>query len=87
MHKVEIENIMATPFSMLSRKDMAIRKLLTKFHDDPEVIKKQFAAAAYGFDPHRAERTRSKNPKAYSREQSEWASIDIKLHPEVSIVT
>lgn len=83
MHKVEIDSIMATPFSMLNRKDMTVRKLLTKIHDDPEVIKKQFTAAGYGFDPHRAERTRAKNSNAYSREQAEWASIDKLLHPEV----
>jgi len=80
---VEIRNIMKTPFSMLSRREVIIRKLMVKFHDDPGVIAKKFAAVAYGFDPHLAERTRSKMPGSYSREDKEWSSIDKILHPEV----
>jgi len=80
---VEIRNIMKTPFSMLSRREVIIRKLMVKYHDDPSVIAKKFAAVAYGFDPHLAERTRSKMPASYTREDKEWSSIDKILHPEV----
>jgi hypothetical protein len=82
-NKAEIETILITPFSLLTRQEMCVRKIITKFHDNPEIMKKQYAIAAYGFDPHLAERTRSKNPKAYSKEEKEWESIDRKLHPEV----
>lgn len=81
--KPEIDTIMTTPFSLLSRREMQVRKLFTKFHDDPEIIKKAFAVAAYGFDPHLAERTRAKNSKSHNKEEKEWASLDRILHPEV----
>ncbi|KAJ1441114.1 hypothetical protein B484DRAFT_122439 [Ochromonadaceae sp. CCMP2298] len=83
MTKVEIEYIMSTPFSMLSRKEVTVRKLLTKFHDDADALRKSLAAMAYSFDPHVAERIRSKNPKSYNKEQKHWASIDRILHPEI----
>jgi hypothetical protein len=81
--KTEINHIMATPFSMLNRREVMVRKLLMKYHDDPDIIKRTFAAAAYGFDEHLAERTRMKNQRAYTREEREWMSIDKILHPEV----
>lgn len=79
----EIKHIMKTPFSMLSRREVIIRKLIVKYHDDPGILAKKFAAVAYGFDPHLAERTRAKMPATYTREDKEWASIDKVLHPEV----
>jgi hypothetical protein len=79
---VEIEYIMDTPFSMLSRKEVIIRKLLTKYHDDKEALQKSIAAVAYSFDPHLAERTRAKNPASYTIEEQNWASVDRVLHPE-----
>jgi hypothetical protein len=80
---VEIEYILDTPFSMLSRKEVVIRKLLTKYHDDKEALQKSIAAVAYSFDPHLAERTRAKNPKSYTVEERNWSSVDRVLHPEV----
>lgn len=62
---------------------MIIRKLITKFHDNPEVLKRKIAATAYGFDPHLAERTRAKDPHAYTRDELEWSTVDKVLHPEV----
>jgi len=79
----EIVSILKTPFAMLSRKEVVVRKLMVKYHDDPSVLKRSFAAAAYGFDPHRAERTRAKMPATYSQEEREWSTIDRILHPEV----
>ena len=74
---------MKSPFGMLNRREVSVRKLLSKFHDDSELLLRGQAVAAFGFDPHLAERTRAKNPKAYNKEEKEWASVDKVLHPEV----
>jgi hypothetical protein len=63
---------------------MNVRKLLTKYHDDPEIIKRNRNVALFNFDPRRAERTRSKQFAAMSKEEREWSSVDKILHPEVS---
>ena len=81
--KGAIIHVMKTPFSMLSRKEVIIRKLMVKYHDDPLILKRSTAAIAYGFDPHLAERTRAKMVSTYSKEEKEWSSIDRILHPEV----
>lgn len=78
---------MAQPFAMLSRKEMNVRKLLVKFHDDPDIIKRSKNQAIFNFDPKRAERTRCKQFQAMSKEEKEWSSIDKILHPEVSTMT
>lgn len=83
LSKNEIEYVIQSPFSMLSRREMLIRKLLTKFHDDPAKVSGTNALSAAAFDPHRAERTRAKNPRTYTKEEKEWVSIDQHLHPEV----
>jgi len=83
----EIVHIMKTPFSMLSRKEIIVRKLMTKYHDDPNVLKRSAAAAIFGFDPHLAERTRSKMPVTYSKQEKEWSTIDRILHPGIFIVS
>ena len=57
--------------------------MIFRYHDDPNLLKRGAAAAAYGFDPHRAERTRAKMPKTYSNEEREWSTIDRILHPEI----
>jgi hypothetical protein len=61
-----------------------VRKLLNKFHDDKEMMKRAIAAATQGFDPNRAERTRNKNPRFYSKEEREWSTVDRILHPQAS---
>jgi hypothetical protein len=81
--KSEIEYILETPFSMLTRREVTVRKLLTKYHDDIEFMRKSLSAVAYGFDPHLAERTRSKHPQSQTKEEMEWATIDRILHPEI----
>jgi hypothetical protein len=72
---------------MLNRREMMIRKLLTKFHDDPTKVSNNplggVMTAMFGFDVHRAERTRAKHPPTYTKEEKEWVSIDKKLHTEV----
>ena len=74
---------METPFSMLTRREMVVRKLLTRYHDDKEFLKKSIAAMAYSFDPHLAEKVRSKHPRSYTKEERDWSEVDRKLHPEV----
>jgi len=68
---------------MLSRREVGIRKLLNKYHDDKDYMKKSIAAVAQGFDPHRVEKIRSKHPRFYTKEEKEWSSIDRIIHPEV----
>lgn len=68
---------------MLSRRETIIRKLLIKYHDDASILKKEMSAVAYSFDPHLAERTRVKDPAAYSKEELAWSTVDRVLHPEV----
>jgi hypothetical protein len=84
LNKSEIGYILSTPFSMLTRREVTIRKLLTKYHDDVEVMKRSISAVGLSFDPHLAEKTRAKHPKSYSKEEKEWSTIDQILHPEVS---
>jgi hypothetical protein len=83
LSKSEIDYILATPFSMLTRREVTIRKLFTKYHDDVEHMKRSIATVGLSFDPHLAEKTRAKDPRAYTKEEKEWASLDRILHPEI----
>lgn len=83
LSKTEIQHILRSGFATLNRREVVVRKLLTKYHDDPEIMARSQAIAAHGFDPHIAERVRAKNPKAYSKEEQEWSSVDRVLHPEI----
>ena len=83
--KSDIEKILTTPFSLLSRREVAVRKLLSKYHDNSDLMKKKAAEAFNGFDPHLAERVRSKDPKSFTKEEWEFASIDYCLYPLVCI--
>jgi hypothetical protein len=83
LSKSEVEYTMVTPFSMLTRREMVVRKLLTKYHDDSDHLKKAISAMAYSFDPHLAEKVRAKHPRSYSKEEREWSTVDRKLHPDV----
>eukprot|EP01040_Poterioochromonas_malhamensis_P013046 gene13046-14311_t len=83
LNKSEIEYLLATPFSMLTRREVTIRKLLTKYHDDIETMKKAISAVGLSFDPHLAEKIRAKHPRSYTKEEKEWSTIDRILHPEI----
>ena len=85
LSKSEIKHIMECPFAMLNRREVGIRKLLNKYHDDAEFMKRSTAAVAVGFDHHRAERVRAKNTRFYTKEEIEWSSVDRILHPEVRV--
>jgi hypothetical protein len=84
MSKSEIEYILQTPFSMLTRREMIVRKLLTKYHDDHEKLKRAIASVNLAFDPHLAESVRAKHIKSYTKEEQDWSTIDRILHPDVS---
>eukprot|EP01038_Epipyxis_sp_PR26KG_P004789 gene4789-6716_t len=83
MKKVEIEHILSTPFGMLTRREVVVRKLITKYHDDSSYMKKAIQAAAFSFDPHLAEKVRAKHHNQYNAEEQDWVAIDRVLHPEV----
>lgn len=76
---------METPFSMLNRREVVVRKLLTKYHDDVDAVKRSISAVAYNFDPHLAERVRAKHPRTYTKEEKEWSTVDRIIHPEVKL--
>ena len=81
--KVDIERIMVSTFSMLSRNEMNVRKLLNKIHDDPDLIKRDLHNKAFGFDPYLAERVRVKQFRTMSNDEKGWSTLDKVLHPEV----
>lgn len=81
LEKQEIEHILKAPFAMLSRKEIAVRKLLAKIHSNEEVVNEE--GGRKRFDPYLAERTRAKQPATFNKAEKEWASMDKILHPEV----
>merc|ERR1711871_37435 len=81
--KLELEHLIVQPLASLTRHEMIKRKLLRKYHDDPDIQKRAMQNAVFGFDPHAAERTRAKDAHAYTKEEANWVSIDRKLHPDV----
>ena len=81
--KVELLHIMKQPHSMLTRREQIIRKLLSKYHDNVDLMKRKSQGSSFGFDPSRAEKVRSTDFSAYSKEEKEWKSVDSVLHPEV----
>lgn len=103
MNRHRIEYAQNTPFSLLARKEIVVRKLLAKFCDpllttqEKEEKEGKAELAAKGevkalvkgasFDPHLAERTRAKNLALYGKEENEWMLIDKILHPEVWVVS
>lgn len=68
---------------MLSRKEAKVRKLLSKYHDNPEAIKRNFILNLSGFNPNLAESVRIKMTKGMSSEEKEWMSLDKVLNPEI----
>ena len=83
MTQVEILHIIKCPYIMLSRREIGVRKLLARYHDDTELARRGAAAGTTGFDPHLAERTRAKHPATWTKEESDWASIDKVLNPKI----
>lgn len=57
LKKHEIDHILETPMSMLTDRDKHVRRILKRFHDDPELLMKGFAEVAYGYDATRRAHT------------------------------
>ena len=83
MTQVEILHIIKCPYTMLSKREIGVRKLLARFHDDTELARRGASAGTTGFDSHLAERTRAKHPATWTKEESDWASIDKVLSPKI----
>ena len=83
MTQVEILHIIKCPYTMLSRREIGVRKLLARYHDDTELARRGASAGTTGFDAHLAERTRAKHPATWTKEESDWASIDKVLNPKI----
>ena len=54
--KLQLEHLMAQPFAALTKQEMIMRKLMRKYHDDPDILKRKLKESATGFDPNAAER-------------------------------
>jgi phage-related protein len=83
LSKYDIERVLLQPFSSLSRKEAKVRKLLSKYHDNAEAMKRSVMLNLSGFNPNLAESVRIKMLKAMSSEEKEWMSLDKVLNPEV----
>jgi len=77
----EVLRISETPFAKLVRKEVGIKKLLGKFHDDAELMRRKAEQNASGFNPFLAAETRHKDSATFTPEQKEWATVDKILNP------
>lgn len=84
-HRDELVRILAEPFGELNRREMHVRKLMMKFHDDPQLIQNADARDLSDHDECTlAQRTRSKNANELTVQEQEWVSLDRILHPQAS---
>ena len=84
-HREELVRILAEPADDLNRREVHVRKLLHKFHDDPRLVSSHGPAASpEAHDLSLAERTRSKNNHHRTATEKEWISLDRILNPTVS---
>lgn len=84
-HRDELVRIVIEPTNDLNRREMHVRKLLHKFHDDPQlVIPHGPSVDAEMHDVSLAERTRLKDNHHRTPEEKEWVSIDKILNPPAS---
>ena len=67
----EVLRISETPFAKLVRKEVGIKKLLGKFHDDAELMRRKAEQNASGFNPFLAAETRHKDSATFTPEQKE----------------
>jgi hypothetical protein len=81
--KEEIERLVSSPFSMLTRKEVLVRKLLSKFHDNPGLAARARMEQATGFDPNLSGEVRAKHRSTLTSEERQWASIDRILNPAI----
>ncbi len=87
VHRDELARILAESTDNLSRNEMHIRKLLHKFHDDPQLVSPDGpTTCSETHDLSLAERTRRKNSNIRTATEKEWISLDKILNPTVSRV-
>lgn len=82
-HQDELVRILAEPFGNLNRREMHVRKLLSKFHDDPQLlphtdIRESPDQCNYGL----AQRARLKSFKQRSVQERDWVSVDKIMNPQ-----
>lgn len=83
----EIKHIIETQFSLLTRQEVKVRKLLTKYHDDEDLVSSSsFSSGGFlgEFDPNRAMHVRFKHPSTYTKEEKDWVKIDKVINADVS---
>ena len=81
IEKNEIDRVKETAFSKLQRREVTIKKLINKYHDDAEIMKRKAEQLSSGFDAHLAAETRSKISKTMTPHEREWATVDRVLNP------
>lgn len=83
--RLEIERILAEPFSDLTRREVHVRKLVHKFHDDPQLVKADCMGGQDGMNDHLlAQQTRLKSHKHRTTMEKEWISLDKIFNPQAS---
>lgn len=83
--RLELERILAEPFSDLNRREMHVRKLVHKFHDDPQLVKVTSLVEEDGMHDYLlARQTRLKSHKHRTTVEKEWISLDKILNPQAS---
>ena len=83
--RLELERILSEPFADLTRREVHVRKLVHKFHDDPQLVKVNHLVEQEGMNDHLlAQQTRLKSHKHRTTMEKEWISLDKILNPQVS---
>lgn len=86
-HRDELQRILAEPVENLNRREMHVRKLVNKFHDDPQLIQNAGTQEAACRDVSTlAQRTRRKTRAELTVDEKEWISLDKILNPQVSSI-
>ncbi|CAM9212499.1 unnamed protein product, partial [Hapterophycus canaliculatus] len=81
-HPEELRRMLAKPSQDLNRKEVHVRKLLHKFHDDPQLVGTDTpTACAETHHTSLAERTRLKQHHRRTAMEKEWISVDRILNP------
>ena len=79
--KSEIERVSETSFSKLQRREVVVKKLLNKYHDDADMMKQKAEMLSSGFDPHLAAEVRAKYENTFTPTEKEWVTVDKILNP------
>lgn len=82
-HRDELKRILAEPFGNLNRREIHVRKLVTKFHDDPDLLHPPTREESTHHDSTLARRTRLKSDEEYTVQEQECVSLDKILNPQV----